>query len=66
MRNLNLISETQRNFRNELFDSVEAQGNYATAEWHFRTSWSATQLPQMKFHNTKQIPHFLKFLTEKE
>ena len=38
MRNLNLISETQRNFRNELFDSVEAQGNYATAEWHFRTS----------------------------
>ena len=32
-----LISEAQRNFRNELFDSVEAQRNYAIAERHFRT-----------------------------
>ena len=38
MRNLIfLISEAQRNFRNELFDSVEAQRNSAVAEQHFRT-----------------------------
>ena len=32
-----LISEAQRNFRNELFDSVEAQHDSAIAERHFRT-----------------------------
>ena len=32
-----LISEAQCNFRNELFDSVEAQRNSAIAERHFRT-----------------------------
>ena len=32
-----LISEAQRNFRNELFDSVEAQRNSAIAERHFWT-----------------------------
>ena len=32
-----LISEAQRNFRNELFDSVDAQRNSAIAERHFRT-----------------------------
>ena len=38
MRNLIFsISEAQRNFRNELFNSVEAQRNSATAERHFRT-----------------------------
>ena len=38
MRNLIfLLSEAQRNFRNELFDSVEAQRNSAIAERHFRT-----------------------------
>ena len=31
------ISEAHRNFRNELFDSVEAQRNYAIAKRHFRT-----------------------------
>ena len=31
-----LISEAQRNFRNELFDSVDAQRNSAIAERHFR------------------------------
>ena len=31
------ISEAQRNFRNELFDSVESQRNSAMAEWDFRT-----------------------------
>ena len=38
MRNLIfLLSEAQRNFRNELFDSVEAQSNSAIAELYFRT-----------------------------
>ena len=38
MRNLIfLLSEAQRNFCNELFDSVEAQRNSAIAERHFRT-----------------------------
>ena len=32
-----LLTEAQRNFRNELFDSVEAQRNSAIAERHFRT-----------------------------
>ena len=32
-----LISEAQRNFRNELFHSVEAQRNSAIAERLFRT-----------------------------
>ena len=37
MRNLGfLFSEAQRNFRCELFDSVEAQCDSAFAEWHFR------------------------------
>ena len=37
MRNLIfLLSEAQRNFRNELFDSVEAQRNSAIAERYFR------------------------------
>ena len=37
MYNLFLISEAQRNFHNELFDSVEAQRNSAITEPHFRT-----------------------------
>ena len=38
MRNLIfLLSEAQRNFRNELFDSVEAQRNSAIAERRFCT-----------------------------
>ena len=46
-----LISEEQRNFRNELFHSVEAQRNFATAEWHFciklkRNLTSATEISQ--------------------
>ena len=38
MRNLMfLFSEAQRNFRNELYDSVGAQRNSAIAERYFRT-----------------------------
>ena len=32
-----LISEARRNFRNKLFNSVEAQRNSAIAERHFCT-----------------------------
>ena len=32
---ISLISEMQRNFRNELFDSVEGQRNSVIAERHF-------------------------------
>ena len=34
-----LICAAQRNFRKELFDSVEAQRNSAIAERHFRTKF---------------------------
>ena len=38
MRNLIfLISEAQRSFRNEFFDSIESQRNSAIAEQQFRT-----------------------------
>ena len=33
-----VISEAQRNFRNKLFDSVEALHNSAIAERYFRTT----------------------------
>ena len=32
-----LLSEAQRNFRNDLFDSVEAQRNSTIGERYFRT-----------------------------
>ena len=38
-----LISEGQCNFRNELFDSVEAQRHSAIAEQHFRTQLKRNQ-----------------------
>ena len=48
-----LISEAQRNFRNELFDSVEAQRNSAIAECHFRTKWkrNLTSAIEISQHN---------------
>ena len=52
-----LISEAQRNFHNELRNSVERK---AISERHLRSK-SATSLPPMKFHDTMQIPHFLRF-----
>ena len=58
MRNLIfLISEAQRNFRNELFHSVEAQRNFAIAERHFRTKLkrnltSAIEISQHKANTT--------------
>ena len=46
-----LLSEAQRNFRNEIFDSVEAQRNPAIVERYFRTKLkryltSATDISQ--------------------
>ena len=62
MRNLMfLISKAQCNFLNELFNSVKAQRNSAIAERHFRTKLKRNQLPQLKFLDTMQIPHFFRF-----
>ena len=48
-----LISEAQRNFRNELFDSVEAHRNPATAERYFRTKLKRNRTSAIKIsqHN---------------
>ena len=49
MRNLILsISEAPRNFRNELFDSVEGQHNSAIAERHFRTKLKRNTISQLR------------------
>ena len=49
MRNsIFLISEAQRNFRNELFDSVEAQRNSAIVERRFRTMLKRNLTPAIK------------------
>ena len=44
----------QRNFRSELFDSVEAQRNFAIAERHFRTKLkrNLTSAIEISQHNT--------------
>ena len=59
------ISEAQRNFRNESFDSVEAQRNFAIAERYFctklkRNLTSATEILQHYTNTT-----FFAILTEK-
>ena len=67
MRNLSfLISEVQRNFRCELFDSVEAQCDSAFAEWHFRTKLKGnlTSAIEISRHNANTA--FGRFQTEKE
>ena len=53
-----LISEVQRNFRNELFDSVEAQCNSAIAERNFHTKLERIPTSAIEIYNTMQIPHF--------
>ena len=55
MRNLIfLISEAQRSFRNELFDSVKAHWNSAIAERQFRTKlkWNLTSAVEISQHNS--------------
>ena len=54
MRNLIfLLFEAQRNFCNELFDSVEAQRNSAIAERHFCTKLKRylTSVIEISQHN---------------
>ena len=48
-----LISEAQCNFRNELFDSVEAKRNFAIVEQHFRTKLkcNGTSAIKISHHN---------------
>ena len=55
------ISEAQRNFCNELFDSVEAQRNFAIAERYFYAKSKRNLTSAIEFHNTMQILHFLQF-----
>ena len=54
MRNLNFfLFEAQRNFRNQLFDSVVAQRNSAVAKWQFRTTLKriVTSVIEISQHN---------------
>ena len=54
MRNSNfLLSEVQCNFRNKLFDSVEAQPTSAIAERHFCTKLqrNLTSVIEISQHN---------------
>ena len=48
-----LLSEAQRNFRNELFDSVEAQRHSAIVERYFRTKLNRNLISAIKIsqHN---------------
>ena len=50
-----LLSEAQRNFRYELFDSVEAQRNSVIAERYFRTKLNRnlTSAIEISQHNAK-------------
>ena len=60
------ISEAQRNFRNELFDSVEAQRNSAIAERHFRIKLTRnlTSAIEISQHNANTT--FFEILGKKE
>ena len=67
MRNLiSLISKAQHNFRNELYDSVEAQRNSAIAERRFRTKLkrNLTSAIEISQHNANFA--FFWLSTEKE
>ena len=62
MRNLIfLISAAQRNFRNELFDLVEAQRNSAIAERHFRTKLKRNLTSAIEISQCSANTAFLRF-----
>ena len=62
MRNLIfLISEAQRNFRNELFDLVEALRNPAIAERHFRTKLKRNLTSVIEISQCSANTAFLRF-----
>ena len=50
-----LISEARRNFRNELFDSVDGQCNSAIVERHFRTKLKRNLTPPIKISQNNAI-----------
>ena len=65
MRNLIfLISKAQRNFRNEVFDSVEAKRNFAIAKRHFGTKSRRNVNSAIKITTHNPNAAFLQFLTE--
>ena len=53
-----LISEAPRNFRNELYDSVEAQRNSAIAERYFRTKLKCNQTFAIEISQHKENSAF--------
>ena len=66
MRNLIfLIAEAQRNFCNELFDSVEAQRNSAVAERHFLTKLKRNLTSAIEISQHNENTAFFAILTEK-
>ena len=60
------IFEAQRNFRNQVFDSVEAQRNFAIAERHFRSKLkrNLTSAIEISRHNANTA--FFAILGERE
>ena len=62
MRNLILLfSEAQRNFRDKLFDSVEAQRNFEIAERDFHTKLKRNLTSPVKFTKGNANSVFLQF-----
>ena len=57
-----LLSEAQRNFRNEFYDSVEAQRNSAIAERHFRTKLKLYQTSAIEISQYKANSAFFSSL----
>ena len=61
-----LISEAQRNFRNEVCDSVEAQRNSTNAEQHFRSKFKRNLTSAIEFSkHTANIAFFASLDTKK-
>ena len=67
MRNLIfLISEAQRNFCKEVFDSVEAQRNFAIAEWHVCTKLKHNLTSAIKISHRNANTAFFEILRQKK
>ena len=66
MRNLIFfISETQRNFCNELCDSVEEQRNSPITEWHFRIKLKRNLTSAIEISHHKANTAFFAILERK-
>ena len=55
------ISEAQRNFRDKLFDSVEAQSNFTIAERHFPTQLKRNLISEIEVIQLNANTAFLWF-----